>query len=316
MTDVENTDLLLQYMRVVVRQQDGILQALNSMQRQNDNLSAILSQELVRRSDTSRGYEPSNRVRINRPRTRTFFNATNLPRAPPRIITQHRMGNTTINFPGSTSQSTNTVSNEILNATMNDSPVRIRPSFAQIRRSTRTLAFRDISNTTQTICPIDRELLHATDTVLQIIHCGHFFRDTNLRRHFRGNTRCPLCRYDIRDYIPNLEETTYTFSNRRRPSFPPPPPPSFMSPSSTLGPPHLGPPPSFMPPPPSHLGGIEDPFAALPSTNINPSQQTTQEIRTALGEAITDILNQDLSGNVVNFEYSVSINDSSAVSRL
>ena len=53
MTDVENTDLLLQYMRIVVRQQDGILEALNSMQRQNDNLSAILAQELGRRNDNS-----------------------------------------------------------------------------------------------------------------------------------------------------------------------------------------------------------------------------------------------------------------------
>ena len=144
------------------------------------------------------------------------------------------------------SQSTNTVSDEILNATMNDSPVRVRPSFAQIRRATRTLLFRDISNTTQTICPIDRELLHAEDTVLQIIHCEHFFRDTNLRRHFRGNTRCPLCRYDIRDYIPTLEETTFTFPNmfnRRRPPYPPPPlppprepppPPPRESPTTTF----------------------------------------------------------------------------------
>ncbi len=166
---------------------------------------------------------------------------------------------------------------------MNDSPVRVRPSFAQIRRATRTLLFRDISNTTQTICPIDRELLHAEDTVLQIIHCDHFFRDTNLRRHFRGNTRCPLCRYDIRDYIPTLEETTFTFPNmfnRRRPPIPPPPPPLRET----------------SPPPPPPFDNLEDPFASLPSTNINPSQQTTQEIQSLLGEAITNIL--DPSGNI------------------
>ncbi|RZD41659.1 MAG: hypothetical protein CXT73_04545 [Methanobacteriota archaeon] len=304
MTDVENADLLLQYMRIVVRQQDGILEALNSMQRQNDNLSAILATELERRN--SNLSEQPNRIRINRPRTRTFFASTNLPRVrerrpppqsaltiaaaaaavaaggrffppppPPRIVTHHRMGNTTINIPGSVSQSTNTVSDEILNATMNDSPVRVRPSVAQIRRATRTLLFRDISNTTQTICPIDRELLHAEDTVLQIIHCNHFFRDTNLRRHFRGNARCPLCRYDIRDYIPTLEETTFTFPMfNRRQRMPPPPPP----------------PPSF--------DDVQDPFAALPSTNIIPSQQTTQEIQSLLGEAITNIL--DTSENITD----------------
>ena len=307
MTDVENADLLLQYMRIVVRQQDGILEALNSMQRQNDNLSAILAQELVRRNDNSR--EGQNRIRINRPRTRTFFASTNLPqvrerrRVPlPRIVTHHRTGNTTINIPGTVSQSTNTVSDEILNATMNDSPVRVRPSFAQIRRATRTLLFRDISNTTHTICPIDRELLQAEDTVLQIIYCGHFFRDTNLRRHFRGNTRCPLCRYDIRDYIPTLEETTFTFPNmfaRRRPPVPPPPPPREIPP-----PPRDIPP----PPPPPSFDNLEDPFASLPSTNINPSQQTTHEIQSLLGEAITNILDSDSSGNIVQLEYTVNIN--------
>jgi len=276
MTDVENTELLLQYMRIVVRQQDGILEALNGMRRQNDNLSAILAQELGRRNTTV-SEERQNHIRINRPRTRTFFASTNLPRVrerrpPPRIVTHHGMANTTINIPGSVSQSTNTVSDEILNATMNDSPVRVRPSTAQIRRATRTLLFRDISNTTQTICPIDRELLHAEDTVLQIIHCNHFFRDTNLRRHFRGNTRCPLCRYDIRDYIPTLEETTFTFPHmfNRRSSVPPPPPPPFDD--------------------------VEDPFASLPSTNIIPSQQTTHEIQSLLGEAITNIL--DTSENI------------------
>ena len=294
MTDVENADLLLQYMRIVVRQQDGILEALNSMQRQNDNLSTILAQELGRRnSNISEGQRP-NRIRINRPRTRTFFASTNLPRVrerippPPRIVTHHRMGNTTINIPGSVSQSTNTVSDEILNATLNDSPVTVRPSVAQIRRATRTLLFRDISNTTQTICPIDRELLQAEDTVLQIIHCDHFFRDTNLRRHFRGNTRCPLCRYDIRDYIPTLEETTFTFPRlfNRRPRMPPrmppplpppPPPPSYIIPTTLASPP---------PPPP--FDDLEDPFETLTSANIIPSQQTTHEIQSLLGEDITN----------------------------
>lgn len=278
MTDVENADLLIQYMRIVVRQQDGILEALNSMQRQNDNLSTILAQELGRRNSNISEEQRPNRIRINRPRTRTFFASTNLPRVrerippPPRIVTHHRMGNTT-----------NTVSDEILNATMNDSPITVRPSVAQIRRATRTLLFRDISNTTQTICPIDRELLQAEDTVLQIIHCDHFFRDTNLRRHFRGNTRCPLCRYDIRDYIPTLEETTFTFPRlfNRRPLVPPPPPPSYTIPTTLASPP---------PPPP--FDDLGDPFETLTSANIIPSQQTTHEIQSLLSETNTTSTNE------------------------
>ena len=97
MTDVENTELLLQYMRIVVRQQDGILEALNGMRRQNDNLSAILAQELARRRINNASEEQN---RINRTRTRPFFASTILPqvreRRPHPIVTHHRTRNTTI----------------------------------------------------------------------------------------------------------------------------------------------------------------------------------------------------------------------------
>jgi hypothetical protein len=103
--------------------------------------------------------------------------------------------------------------NATLNRSLNDSPARVRPSAAQVRRATRTLLFRDISNNTQTICPIDRDNLQPDDTVLQIIQCGHFFRDTCLRRHFRGNAKCPLCRYDIRDYNPTRNTANWRDSS-------------------------------------------------------------------------------------------------------
>ena len=80
------------------------------------------------------------------------------------------------------------------------SAVRVRPSWRQIRDGTRQRVFRDITNPSQFICPIDRGPLEPDDNVLQIIHCRHIFRESSLRRHFRGSPRCPLCRYDIRDY--------------------------------------------------------------------------------------------------------------------
>jgi len=252
MTDVENSDLLLQYMRIVVRQQTGILEAVNSMQRQNDNLSAILAQELIRRHGLRT--DNLNSARISRPRP--FF-PPNL--APSRRPVVHRR-RSAIDF------SNDTVFNATLNRTLNDSPVRVRASAAQVRQATRILLFRDISNSTQTICPIDRDNLQPDDNILQIIQCGHFFRDTNLRRHFRGNTLCPLCRYDIRDYIPTSDRN---FSNR--------------SPQRA-----------------------SNPFASRPT--INTSQQTSHELQSLLGEAISNILNPDASGNVLQVEYSVNIN--------
>jgi hypothetical protein len=191
---MENTDLLLEYMRIVMRQQTGILEAVSSMQRQNDNLSAIIAQELIRRHGARQGARHGARddliQRIARPRS--FFTPT--------VRQEHRR--------------------QPFDFGPFSSPVVVRPSAIQVRMATRTLLFRDISNNTQTICPIDRELLQPDDTVLQIIPCGHFFRDTNLRRHFRGNTRCPLCRYDIREYVstdpfasrPNINPSTQTTS--------------------------------------------------------------------------------------------------------
>ena len=91
------------------------------------------------------------------------------------------------------------------------SPVRIRPSVSQIRRGTELVVWSDISNNYQTRCPIDMQDFTGDDSILRIRQCGHIFREMNLRRHFRSNTRCPICRFDIRDYIP--PENDYSTSN-------------------------------------------------------------------------------------------------------
>ena len=320
MSTNENIDLILQYMRIVLRQQEGLINTMNSMQRQNDNLYTLISDTLRQMPEET----PRRRVSISRPRrststrprTRMFFPSPmssineRITRTP-RIVT-HRNGNMTVNLPGSINQSTTT--EDIINESFNSyTPISIRPSAYQIRRATRILEFRDISNSSQHICPIDREILNPLDSVMQILHCNHVFRESNLRRHFRNNTRCPLCRYDIRDYIPSLGETTPLLS--RRPTvLPPPPPPT--------GPPLRRRPTMIPPPPPPPIDDefefedIENPFETRPSSNINPSQQSSNEIEALLGRAIDNVINSDSSGNsVLAFEYSVSIgsnNDTTA----
>ena len=39
------------------------------------------------------------------------------------------------------------------------------------------------------------------ERICQIKHCGHIFREEALRNWFRRNVRCPVCRYDIRNYV-------------------------------------------------------------------------------------------------------------------
>ena len=70
----------------------------------------------------------------------------------------------------------------------------------------------------------------------------------------------------------------------------------------------------MIPPPPPPIDDefgfedIENPFETRPSSNINPSQQSSNEIEALLGRAIDNVINSDPSGNnVLAFEYSVSI---------
>ena len=221
------------------------------------------------------------------------------------------------------------IAQNILNATMNDSPVRIIASRRQIARATRVVRFSEIettdenndqnneeNNNDETICPIDREILQPDDYVMQIIHCGHFFREENLRTHFRRNPRCPLCRFDIRDHgisneeLENRQNNTTSQGTQTRPSYPPPPPPTTSLPpiatniiresiNSTLGSLYSS---------VGSLHDIENPFLTRPSSNINPTRQTTSEIN---GNTITHTQSftsgTDVSGNNTVLEYSITI---------
>lgn len=80
------------------------------------------------------------------------------------------------------------------------SPVRIRPQNSQVRNSTELLKWEDISGNYQERCPIDFNEFAEGDDILRIKACRHIFREMNLRQWFHRSPRCPICRYDIRDY--------------------------------------------------------------------------------------------------------------------
>ena len=90
--------------------------------------------------------------------------------------------------------------------------VTIRPSFQQIQYATRLLFYSDISMN-QFTCPIDLLPFNQNDEILQIKYCGHIFREANLRTHFLESPRCPLCRYDIRDYDSAYNENSNNEEN-------------------------------------------------------------------------------------------------------
>jgi len=97
--------------------------------------------------------------------------------------------------------------NYINNPTVNNlfhtffDPIEIFPTPSQIESATRVTRFSDIITPLNSACPITLENFNDNDQVLMIRHCGHIFSSTGLTSWFRSNCRCPVCRYDIRNYV-------------------------------------------------------------------------------------------------------------------
>ena len=81
-------------------------------------------------------------------------------------------------------------------------PVTIRPTSEQIDRATEERIFNQINQPLNDVCPITRNNFNDTDNVLQILECRHCFTPVSLRTWFETSVRCPICRYDIREYNP------------------------------------------------------------------------------------------------------------------
>lgn len=82
-------------------------------------------------------------------------------------------------------------------------PVVVAPTPENIANSTSNQTFSSILNPINSNCPICLDVFESDTEVMQIIHCGHIFIPHQLNRWFQNNVRCPVCRYDIRDYEPN-----------------------------------------------------------------------------------------------------------------
>ena len=83
--------------------------------------------------------------------------------------------------------------------------VIVRPTNQQLDAATINYNFsaNDDENNTNTNCPITLEEFQEGEPVCKIIHCGHTFRRDAITNWFQGNVRCPVCRYDVRDFSAN-----------------------------------------------------------------------------------------------------------------
>jgi len=76
--------------------------------------------------------------------------------------------------------------------------VVVAPTHEQINRSVEIVSYSNIEPNTR--CPISLEEFNSESNISRIRYCGHIFKTRHLNTWFRNNVRCPVCRYDIRDY--------------------------------------------------------------------------------------------------------------------
>lgn len=88
--------------------------------------------------------------------------------------------------------------NTLLNAFLE--PVPTYPGTLQIEIATRNMLYGDIVSPRNTSCPISLERFQNDDMVTTICYCGHIFMMAEIHHWFNSNCRCPVCRYDIREY--------------------------------------------------------------------------------------------------------------------
>jgi hypothetical protein len=83
------------------------------------------------------------------------------------------------------------------------SDVVVRPTDEQLRNALEDVIYNpnEINITT---CPITLENFIEGEVVKRIKHCGHIFSSHSINNWFSRHVRCPVCRYDIRDYASSV----------------------------------------------------------------------------------------------------------------
>jgi hypothetical protein len=111
----------------------------------------------------------------------------------------------------STSNINNTTRNNDVSSFLNNflsSRIVVRPTEEHIQNASRVIKYSDINNPISEVCPISLDTFNENDMVRQILQCGHLFKQQQFNEWFESNVKCPVCRYDIRNYSHLSRRTT------------------------------------------------------------------------------------------------------------
>ena len=128
--------------------------------------------------------------------------ASNLPRRPIRQSNRNNLNSLLNNYLNRNNRQHHyeAVTNQIYNLdSVLFEPVVVRPNNEHINNAIEHIQFTD--RLSQNTCPITLETFQEGEQICRIIHCGHIFKEIALNQWFQRNVRCPVCRYDIRDYV-------------------------------------------------------------------------------------------------------------------
>ena len=166
------------------------------------------------------------------------------------------------------------------------------------------------SSMTERRCPISLEDFVENEEICHIRGCGHIFKKSTLLRWFQTQTRCPVCRYNLRDFVHNVNQnsTNATQNHPTRPrsrsleidtsaaglSRPPP----FLgagygSSSQTQGYPRT---PRWSLPPGSQRGGLWSESSLSPHNTTNDRESFTHDVglNTTNTQSLYPNTNQDI----------------------
>ena len=94
-----------------------------------------------------------------------------------------------------------------------DEDVIVSPTQQEISNAVEIFNYSEDNPSPHRRCPITMDEFNMDDRVTRIRQCGHMFHEDAINNWFRVNVRCPVCRYDIREYTNTTTRTSVDTSN-------------------------------------------------------------------------------------------------------
>ena len=140
------------------------------------------------------------------------------PRIPPTRVPPSRRANRT------NQTSENIINNwmryYLLNREQGLQDVIVRPTDQQIEHATELILYDNSIPHSQ--CSITLEPFEEDEEICRIKYCSHCFKKDAIYDWFHRNVRCPVCRYDIREYrSPIIEESEDPIPTQQEPTVSP-----------------------------------------------------------------------------------------------